>query len=57
MVRPNFMREQWEALVPHMESGVIKPPIGATYALDEFGQALADMDDRKTLGKSVVVVR
>ncbi len=40
-----------------MESGVIKPPIGAVYELDDFGQALIDMDDRKTLGKSVVLDR
>ena len=57
MVRPGYMRQQWEALVPLMESGVIDPPIGSTYALEEFGQALQDMADRKTLGKSVVSLR
>src|ERR1700712_5398809 len=57
MVRPGYMREQWEALVPLMESGVIAPPIGATYPLEEFGRALQDMADRKTLGKSVVTLR
>ena len=40
-----------------MIEGVIKPPIGATYQLDDFGRALKDMDDRLTLGKSVVRVR
>ena len=40
-----------------IEAGVVKPPIGATYAMDGFGQALVDMADRKTLGKSVVRVR
>ena len=57
MVRPGYMQEQWQALVPMIESGVVKPPIGATYAFEEFGQALLDMDQRKTLGKSVVRVR
>jgi NADPH:quinone reductase len=57
MVRPGYMQEQWQALVPMMESGVVKPPIGATYALEDFGKALVDMDQRKTLGKSVVRVR
>lgn len=56
MVRPGFMREQWDALVPMMERGVVDPPIGRTYAFDEMGAALADMADRRTLGKSVVVV-
>jgi NADPH2:quinone reductase len=57
MVRPGYMAEQWADLVPMIESGVIKPPIGATYDLEEFGRALQDIDDRRTLGKSVVHVR
>ncbi len=57
MVRPGFMRAQWDELVPMMESGVIDPPIGATYPFDQFGQALQDMEDRKTLGKSVVTLK
>jgi NADPH2:quinone reductase len=57
MVRPGYMRQQWDELVPMMESGVIDPPIGRTYRVEEFGQALQDMEDRKTLGKSVVAFR
>jgi NADPH2:quinone reductase len=57
MVRPGYMHEQWDALLPLIASGAIRPPIGATYSLDEFGKALADMDQRRTLGKSVVRVR
>ncbi len=54
MVRPGFMRAQWDALVPMMESGVIDPPIGEVYPLDRVADALADMEARRTLGKSVV---
>jgi NADPH2:quinone reductase len=57
MVRPGYMQEQWAALVPMMESGVIRPPVGETYDLEAFGRALLDMDARRTLGKSVVRVR
>jgi NADPH2:quinone reductase len=57
MTRPGYMQEQWAELVPMMESGTVKPPIGATYDLADFGAALADMEDRRTLGKSVVRVR
>ena len=56
MVRPGFMRQQWEALVPMMESGVVDPPIGAVYPFEEMAQALEEMAQRRTLGKSVVVV-
>jgi NADPH2:quinone reductase len=57
MVRPGYMQEQWQALLPMIDSGVVKPPIGTTYALEEFGRALLDMDQRKALGKLVVRVR
>ncbi|WP_121257477.1 NADPH:quinone oxidoreductase family protein [Nocardioides ferulae] len=57
MLRPDVMQQQWAELVPMMASGVVKPPIGSTYDLEEFGTALTDMDARRTLGKSVVRVR
>jgi NADPH2:quinone reductase len=57
MTKPRFMQEQWRDLVPMIESGAVAPPIGATYDLDGFRDALADLDARRTLGKSVVEVR
>ena len=57
MTRPGYMQEQWAELLPMMESGTVRPPIGATYDLADFGAALADMEDRRTLGKSVVRIR
>jgi NADPH2:quinone reductase len=57
MARPGYMQKQWHRLAPMIESGVVKPPIGATYDLADFGRALVDMDERRTLGKSVVRMR
>lgn len=57
MNRPGYMQKQWHRLEPMFASGVVKPPIGATYDLGGFGHALVDMDERRTLGKSVVRVR
>lgn len=57
MARPGYMHQQWEQLLPMLNSGVIQPPIGATYPFEEFGQALIDMDQRRTLGKGVVRLR
>ena len=57
MTRPGYMQQQWAELLPMMESGTVKPPIGATYDLADFGRALTEMEDRRTLGKSVVRVR
>src|SRR6476646_6354306 len=44
MMRTGYMQPQWAELLPMMERGVVDPPIGASYALEEFGQALVDMD-------------
>jgi NADPH:quinone reductase len=56
MVHPPYMRQQWARLLPMIESGAVRPPIGTTYPLEEFGRALADMEARRTLGKSVAHV-
>ncbi len=55
--RDGYMAEQWERLVPMIESGAVKPPVGRVYELADFGQALQDMEDRLVLGKAVVKVR
>ncbi|HSV38119.1 MAG TPA: NADPH:quinone oxidoreductase family protein [Nocardioidaceae bacterium] len=54
MMRPGYMSAQWDRLLPMMESGVIDPPIGKIYELDQISDALVEMDERRTLGKSVV---
>ena len=54
MVRPGYMREQWDRLVPMMESGVIDPPIGEVYPVERVTEALTEMEARRTLGKSVL---
>jgi len=57
MARPGYMVEQWRALAPLLADGTIKPPVGATYPLERFGEALADLDGRRVLGKAVVELR
>jgi len=57
MVRPGYMAGQWADLLPMIESGVVKPPVGATYPFEELGRALADLEARRALGKSVVRVK
>jgi NADPH2:quinone reductase len=57
MVRPGFMREQWDELLPMIESGVVDPPVGSTYALEQAGDALRDLEQRRAVGKSVLLLR
>jgi NADPH2:quinone reductase len=57
MARPGFMRRQWDALLPMMESGVVDPPVGTTYPVEEVARALADLENRTVLGKTVLTLR
>ena len=57
MVRPGFMREQWDALLPMLESGVVDPPVGTTYPVEEVARALGDLEQRTVLGKTVLTLR
>ena len=56
MVRPGFMRGQWDELLPMMESGAITAPVGATYPFEEAGRALTDLAERRATGKSVLLL-
>jgi len=55
--RPTFLREQWTALKPYLDSGALRPPIGATYPLAEAGAAIAALDERRAAGKIVLTTR
>ncbi len=57
LVRPGFMREQWDALLPMLASGVVDPPVGTTYPLEEVSRALTDLEQRRVLGKTVLTLR
>jgi NADPH2:quinone reductase len=56
LTHQGFLRRQWDALLPWLESGELDPPIGATYALDDVARALADLDERRATGKVVLRV-
>ena len=62
MVRPGFMAAQWRELEPMIDAGVIDPPLGedlggSRYGLADAARALQEMDERGTLGKTVLHVR
>lgn len=45
-----------EALEPHIRSGALAPPVGATFPLEQAADALALIDDREAVGKVVLTV-
>ena len=57
MVAPGLHAGAVGRAAPMLADGTVKPPIGATYEFDDYGRALVDIDERRTLGKTVVRVR
>lgn len=56
MTTPGFMQRQWDELRPMIERGVVRPPLGPSYAFEDFPQALTDLAERRATGKLVVIV-
>ena len=52
--RPGHIKTEWDALLPHLESGALSPVVGRTYRLAEAAQALQDLDERRATGKLVL---
>lgn len=52
----SYLRQQWDQLVPLLVSGAIDPPVGAIRPLEEAALALADLEQRRTNGKTVLAV-
>jgi NADPH2:quinone reductase len=54
--RPGHMQREWEAIVPHVRSGALKPVIGGTYALSDAAAALREIDQRRAVGKMILTM-
>jgi NADPH2:quinone reductase len=57
MPRPEFVRRQWDALVPLLEAGRLDPVIGTVRELDEVATALTEIDERRATGKVLLTPR
>lgn len=55
--QPGYIKRQWASLVQLMATGAIKPPIGAQYPLEQAGQAIADLEARRAVGKVIITLR
>jgi NADPH2:quinone reductase len=49
--RQGYVGGQWDALLPHLTSGAMTPPVGATFDLDGAADALLTLDERRATGK------
>ena len=57
MKHPEYPRQQWDDLVPMLESGTLDPPISTVFSLDEAGDAIRTLDERRATGKVLVRIR
>ena len=55
--QPDYLREQWQELLPHLESGALDPVLGSSYPLAKAADALREFDERRASGKIVLQVR
>jgi NADPH:quinone reductase len=56
-VHPETPQRVGAAVRKMFEAGEIEPIIGATYPLEEGERALLELEQRRTIGKSVLTVR
>jgi NADPH2:quinone reductase len=56
-MRPGFLRKQWAALMPHLESGALDPILGRSFPLERTTDALLELDQRRATGKIFIQLR
>jgi NADPH2:quinone reductase len=54
--RPGHVASEWAALLPHIESGALTPPIGRVFPLAEAAGAMLELDERRAVGKIVLAI-
>ena len=55
LAEPGYPAEQWEDLLPDLRAGHLLPPIGARYPLEDAAEAVASLEERRALGKVLLV--
>ena len=54
MSRPGHVGTEWEAMLPHLRSGALRPIVGAVHPLAEASAALQSLEGRTVTGKVVL---
>lgn len=56
LTRPGFLKQQWDAIQPHIASGILSPLIEARYPLESAAEALRLIDQRLATGKVILTI-
>ncbi len=54
--RAGYAASQWSELVPHLRTEALDPPIGGRFPLDKAAEGLAQIDERRVLGKIILTI-
>ncbi|MBS44672.1 MAG: NADPH:quinone oxidoreductase [Nocardioides sp.] len=54
--RPGLIKQQWEAMLPHLASGALDPVLGPSFPLEQATAALEVLDTRGATGKVTLTV-
>jgi len=54
---PGYLRQQWDDLIPLVESRAIDPFVGRVFALDDIAAAIRELDERRAVGKMLIRLR
>lgn len=56
MSRPETVPDQWKAIEPLVASGALAPVLGPVRPLEQAGEALAELEERRAEGKLVLTI-
>lgn len=54
---PGYLLQQWDELIPFLESRAIDPLIGHVFTLDDVAAAIRELDERRAIGKLLIRLR
>ena len=54
---PGYLRQQWDELIPFLESRAIDPFIGHVFPLEDVAAAIRELDERRAVGKILIRLR
>ena len=56
LAEPGYPAEQWAELLPDLRAGRLQPPSGGRYPFEDAAEAVASLEERRALGKVLLVV-
>jgi NADPH2:quinone reductase len=54
--RQGHVQTEWQAILPHVRSGALKPVIGRAYPLSDAASALREIEQRRAVGKMILTM-